>query len=1319
MSTAHTTNQTLPTHLRPTHFVSDERQIISELSALIEHRAEAEKRIVAEYEAKLASFRQTNQQRTDDLTHRHENRVRRCERDHTQAIAGANETYQAELNDTEQVALTVREELAHKASHSSTQARKGLQEGVWSAETVYEAKEHQPRQQLEQSKKRIDGSVEDIQQTLDATRQWMRQCLQPAPRLGVSQDHADTQASISDEQATPEAIEQLADEARGILDTLRVLRVPRLFRGIIPFTLIIVAAGIGFGISFTMARFAWTDTVQWSTIAGGGAGLTLLIILHFVARAALRSRFAEIRYRLDAALPLQLRCHEVALATCEQQEQELIEQRDTDIARAKSRFEPILEEVDRRHSNKLDSVQGKYTSRIGRLTQRRDDAIAAAEQNYAQQTQDIAERYARKTAELEQWRTEESQNIETTYKQQWTDLEEQWFDGIARARQLIDGVENEHSRIRTPWNDPSWDNWTPPSEYRSTVRFGSMHLDMQAMPGGLPTDERLAIDGATACDLPAMIELPSDASLLLETKAEGRDRALQTLQTVMLRLLTSLPPGKVRFTIVDPVALGQNFAGFMHLADYEGALVGERIWTEVQHIEQRLTDLTEHMENVIQKYLRNEFETIAQYNQSAGEIAEPYRFLVIADWPANFTEEATRRLMSIINSGARCGVYTLIHYDARRPAPRGVDVSDITRKSAHIVIDENDVQWKHEQFGPLPLTLDPAPDEALVTKLMHSIGQNARDSTHVQVPFEVITPGDDEMWSMDSRDIVRVPLGRCGATKLQYLELGRGTSQHALIAGKTGSGKSTLLHVLITNMALWYSPDEIELYLVDFKKGVEFKTYATNALPHGRVIAIESDREFGLSVLQKLDAELRRRGNIFRDLGVQGIGQYRDLNRDEPMPRILLIIDEFQEFFVEDDKIGQDASLLLDRLVRQGRAFGIHVLLGSQTLGGAYSLARTTLNQMAVRIALQCSESDSYLILNEENAAARLLARPGEAIYNDASGMMEGNSPFQIVWLPDATRDDKLAAIRTQQTRTPVRTDTNQIIFEGNIPADIERNHLLTRMIEAHTWQPVPPTVHAWLGDAIAIKDPTVASFRRHSGSNLLIMGQRDEAALAMTCASILSLAAQHQPGTATFHVLDGSAPDDPHRHVLSELAEKLPHDVHMVGPRDVPTVMDNVSREMKHRLDTHEVESEAIYIIVYGLPRFRMLRQQEDFGFSSFSSGSDSGSVAPAAADKLFNEILQDGPSAGVHTIAWCDTLTNLNRTLSRQSLREFEMRVLFQMSAADSTTIIDTPAASKLGLQRALYYNEEQGNIEKFRPYALPPEAWLEDVCNKWRAR
>src|SRR6184192_4884696 len=193
------------------------------------------------------------------------------------------------------------------------------------------------------------------------------------------------------------------------------------------------------------------------------------------------------------------------------------------------------------------------------------------------------------------------------------------------------------------------------------------------------------------------------------------------------------------------------------------------------------------------------------------------------------------------------------------------------------------------------------------------------------MPFVEIALEDSAFWTLETTNEIRVPIGRTGATKFQHLAIGKGTRQHALIAGKTGSGKSTLFHVLITNLALWCSPEQVEFYLVDFKKGVEFKCYAARRLPHARVVAIESDRQFGLSVLQRLDDELKRRGDLFRNLGVQDIAGYKRAGGKEPVPRSLLIIDEFQEFFVEDDKISQTASLLLDRIVRQGRAFGIHV----------------------------------------------------------------------------------------------------------------------------------------------------------------------------------------------------------------------------------------------------------------------------------------------------------------------------------------------------------------------------------------------------------
>ena len=788
----------------------------------------------------------------------------------------------------------------------------------------------------------------------------------------------------------------------------------------------------------------------------------------------------------------------------------------------------------------------------------------------------------------------------------------------------------------------------------------------------------------------------------------------------MLRMLTAVPPAKVRFTIIDPVGLGENFSAFMHLADFDEKLVNSRIWTESAHVEQRLADLTQHMETVIQVYLRNEFETIQQYNEFAGELAEPYRVLVVANFPAGFSENAAQRLRSIVASGARCGVYTLLSADGKLRLPRDFHMADLQPHAFELVWTEGRFVWEHPDFGQLPLALDSPPPAEQLTEIVRRVGQEVQSAGRVEVPFSCAVPPDDQWWTTDSREGIDVPLGRAGAKKLQHLALGKGTSQHLLVSGKTGSGKSTLWHALITNTAIRYSPDEVELYLVDFKKGVEFKAYASSQLPHARVIAIESEREFGLSVLERLDAELRQRGDLFRNLGVQDIQGFRTARPDVKLPRVMLVIDEFQELFVEDDRIAQSAALMLDRLVRQGRAFGIHVLLGSQTLAGAYSLPRSTIGQMAVRIALQCSEADAHLILSEENTAARLLTRPGEAIYNDANGLYEGNHPFQVVWLPDGERETYLGRIGRLAAERECQGPP-AIVFEGNVPADPGANPLLHEVLSAPSWPAPTHAPRAWLGSAVAIKDPTVAEFPRQSGSNVLLVGHREDLALGIMATGLVSLAAQDPPGAggagtdgARFYILDGMRPDAPQAGFWQRVADAVPHAVRLALPRDTKAVIGEVAEEVARRQQAGREDAPPVYLCIYGLGRFRDLRRAEDdFGFSRVDDDK------PASPAQQFAMVLREGPLLGVHTLLWCDTYNNVSNALDRQGIREMEMRVLFQMNATDSSNLIDSTGAAQLGVHRAVLYNEGLGHVEKFRPYRPPSAEWLDWVRKQLGAR
>jgi energy-coupling factor transporter ATP-binding protein EcfA2 len=792
------------------------------------------------------------------------------------------------------------------------------------------------------------------------------------------------------------------------------------------------------------------------------------------------------------------------------------------------------------------------------------------------------------------------------------------------------------------------------------------------------------------------------------------------MQALMLRIASGVPAGQTRFTIIDPLGLGKHFAGFMHLADYDELLVTSRIWTEPPQIEQRLADITDQMELVIQKYLRNEYESIGSYNADA-EVPEPYRFVVVANFPANFTETSARRLASIAASGARCGVYTILSVDTKAPMPSNFSLAEIEKHATTLVLENGVFKWNDPEFSKWPLSVEQPPSDEVFTSIIQRVGRAAKAAKRVEVPFDRVAPKDEDWWKGSTSSEIDVPLGPAGARKMQHMKLGKGTSQHVLIAGKTGSGKSTMMHALITNLALTYSPNEVQFYLIDFKKGVEFKVYDHYRLPHARVIAIESEREFGLSVLEQLDRELKRRGDLFRDLAVQDLAGFRATGHPDPMPRVLLIIDEFQELFIEDDKLAQECSLVLDRLVRQGRAFGMHVLLGSQTLGGSYSLPRSTMGQMAVRIALQCNEADSSLILSEENSAARLLTRPGEAIYNDANGMVVGNNPFQVVWLGDERREKYLGALRKL---ADARTDIPalpRIVFDGNQAADPAGNALLSELMHSNTVggrELLAPL--AWLGDAIAIKDPTAAIFRRQGGANLLVVGQREDLAVSLLAMSMVGLAAAHDPfpggklgRPCRFVLLEPAVADEHPDLLLSQLAGHLPHEIETVGRLAVGEAFEGLAAEVKRRIDEQVLDGEAIFVVVRDLARFRELRRSDgDFGFS-FGGDQKTG---PA---QQFVNVLKDGPTVGVHTLVWCDSLTNLMRTFERGTLKEFELRVLFQMSASDSSQLVDSPAASKLGPQRALFIHEETGTLEKFRPYAFPTPEWLQGVSAVLKAR
>ncbi|WZP00665.1 FtsK/SpoIIIE domain-containing protein [Isosphaeraceae bacterium EP7] len=1288
--------------------VDRQREALELLGRLSKERAAAEVRVERRFEDEKLSATQEYEGVRDGLRRRYEKQIEVLERetgDRRASLIRKSEAAQA-------AAQAAYEQATRRArsifSRDRDEAVKTRDDARWQAGAVAEASRDGIRKRLDQAgkdqadEKEAYGPIEqDALETLSRTGRFS----------GLPGTAVDAPAAAPEGETASELfarVRGLVAEATADLERLEGLLLPKLLAWkTYPWA---VAALIA-----ALAGAGWFAAETIGAAAGAAVGLALGVGLRPWLVGLARRKVSGPHAKLSSTIGLLAGLFPAVKLRHEDEAKR-------DLAAAKSRHEAEQRAGDEAHDAKLAQVTFRRDSELKAADAMLKPLIADAESQRLDGLGRIEIDAARLRDEADLGYEKDGRRLDREHERrivanrarheaEWAEMADRWRDGLGRVDAEIAAIDSVAGRLFFDWARRPADEWRPNTLVPATMRFGSLAVDPAEVPDAISHDEALRVMGPSAFSTPALIPFPEEGSLLLRAYGEGRNRAVDAIQAAMLRRLTSLPASKVKFTIIDPVGLGRNFAAFMHLVDFDESMVTSRIWTEERHIEQRLVDLTEHMENVIQKYLRNEYTSIRDYNEHAGEVAEPFRVLVVANFPAGFSDQAARRLLSVAAGGARCGVTTLISVDERLPLPQGFALKDLEAYATVLAWREGKFTWRGSPFGGLyPLTLDAPPPAEVFTAMVQSAGARAKEAGRVEVPFHVIAPDPADYWMSDSAKGIDVPLGRAGATRLQHLTLGRGTAQHVLIAGRTGSGKSTLLHALITNLALRYSPDQVEMFLIDFKKGVEFKTYAVHGLPHARVVAIESEREFGLSVLQRLDEELKQRGDQFRDAGAQDLAAYRKAVPDRPMPRLLLIVDEFQEFFVEDDKLGQEAALLLDRLVRQGRAFGIHVHLGSQTLSGAYSLARSTLGQMAVRIALQCSEADAHLILSEDNSAARLLSRPGEAIYNDANGMIEGNHIFQVVWLSDERRDVYLDEVKRLDRERPSAVPRRPpLVFEGNIPARIEQNPLLARWLEPTPgrWPEPPKVPHAWLGDAIAIKDPTAATFRRQGGANLLLIGQQDEMATAVMASCLLSLAAQLPPSQVRFILIDGTPVDASTAGVLASMTEGLPHRVDMVGTRDVGTAFNALGEELERRQGDASAEAQAVFVLIHDLQRFRDLRRAED-SYGGFGSYGAEKVVSPA---ERLATLLREGPPLGIHVLAWADSLNNANRSFDRPAMREFSSRVLFQMSPADSSNLVDGPAASRLGTNRAYLHEEEQGRLEKFRPFGLPTAEFLAD--------
>jgi len=358
----------------------------------------------------------------------------------------------------------------------------------------------------------------------------------------------------------------------------------------------------------------------------------------------------------------------------------------------------------------------------------------------------LSENQLSKAKDLHRRKLSENQD---SYQTRLNEIKRKFNLRLSNLRQVLSDLYAQVEHLSPIWTNSIWHNWTTPDSIPPVNQFGGLTKAL----------------GKYSVSMPALFPFPNTKPLLVRAPSSAKAQAIAVINSLSLRLLASVPPGKLRFTFIDPIALGQNIAPFLHLADYDEALISAKVWTEKQHIEQRLVDLTEHTSTVIQKYLRNQYASIEEFNEQAGEVAEPYRILVIFDFPVNFTEDAASRLVSIVQNGVRCGVYTFILNDTNQSLPHNFSIGELEQLMTVIRWEEQRFVWDEPDFKDCVLELEIPPNDELFNQLVNQIGQAAVAASKVQVPFDKVLARSNltAWWQGSTVDGISMPLGPIGA----------------------------------------------------------------------------------------------------------------------------------------------------------------------------------------------------------------------------------------------------------------------------------------------------------------------------------------------------------------------------------------------------------------------------------------------------------------------------------------------------------------------------------------------------------------------------
>lgn len=505
----------------------------------------------------------------------------------------------------------------------------------------------------------------------------------------------------------------------------------------------------------------------------------------------------------------------------------------------------------------------------------------------------------------------------------------------------------------------------------------------------------------------------------------------QGIQALILNFLRYFKPGEYKVAVYDYIHYNADVLGPLYVFSSGKNGLIDAIPFDEKSLKQNVLMLAQYYRKI---ELKIGTQSVYEYNKMCKtEERIPLRILIMNRIQENFNSSQEAEMAYVINNAKKFGITTVRLVKSMDGGSKGKDrekkflvrASDYIRiisDSAGNFYIENNVEWMAFKWIT---SVDCLPADFIAK--VESAVKPVELGTKYFKRYKPKMP----MRSQGKRRPIIIPFAINEDDQVVECSF-ENELFAAYINGAAGSGKSTLLHTIIAGLLMNYHPDELELWLLDFKM-TELKKYADHQPPHIKYLLLEKSEDLVFDVVDNLEKEMNNRKFIFSQNGWHKLS---DVPTSCYMPVIFVIIDEFAQMsqILKDTKgsgVGLDYAMKLENILREGRAVGFKFIFSSQTYSdGVEGLTESARKQIQQRVAMK----NTYQEIKDT------LALSSDAINPTIQNVMNTLPPYESLfkWL---TPDGKL---RVEHLRNMYTEDdqVDQLInyIAGNMQVSAKLN---------------------------------------------------------------------------------------------------------------------------------------------------------------------------------------------------------------------------------------------------------------------------------------